>query len=711
MKQNGKPPSEQSPTESPQTMTIEQAVATAYQHWNAGQGAQAEHLCQQVLQAWPEHAAALHLMGLLAFTAGNRPLAIEYIQRACKAPSAPALFHSNLAEMLRQEGKLTEAEAAARQALVLDGQLAAGWTNLGIVLQEAGKLEESLEALRRALAMNPNGAENHNNLGNTLKRLDRLEEARAAYEAALQLKPGYAEARNNLAYLLNSLGQADAAMAEIRKAIEINPHYIDAYINAAAIALGQNAPEEGLRWLDNLASFAPQHAGGLAARARVLMACDRDAEAVAVARQSVVAAPESGEAAEDLAQALSTTGKTDEALASFDRAAALPCPQRESALIGKAALLDELGRTAEAQETLNAALQVNPYSARVLFNRTAGKKYAAGDGEIAQMEEVLASGKLLTRDDQLMLRFALGKAWLDVGDADKAFAHLAEGNRLKRSTFAYDAAATEHWMASVAEAFSAVTLERLAEGGDASEVPVFVVGLPRSGTTLIEQILAAHPKVHGAGELKVMQQITDRTAGPDGRIAGFPQMILGMQLQDVPKLGRYYLDRVRPKAPGAARIVDKMPANFLYAGLIHAILPKARIIHSMRGEADTCLSCYTKLFAGEQRFTYELSELGRFANAYKTLMAHWRSVLPAETFLEVRYEDVVDDLEGQAKRMIGFLGLDWDPACLAYYKNKRQIRTASLEQVRQPIYRSSVGRWKKYASHLGPLLQTLGMTP
>jgi hypothetical protein len=316
----------------------------------------------------------------------------------------------------------------------------------------------------------------------------------------------------------------------------------------------------------------------------------------------------------------------------------------------------------------------------------------------------------MARDDIIMLHFALGKAWLDAGDASRAFKHLDEGSRVKRATFAYDGNVAMQWMATVAEKFSAETMQRLAGNGDPSNVPVFVIGMPRSGTTLTEQILAAHPLVHGAGELKILQQIADRTAGPDGLPIGFPRLVEMMQPQDFAKLGKKYLDQITPKAPGAMRIVDKMPANFLYTGLIHLILPNARIVHCKRDAMDTCLSCYTKLFAGEQKFSYDQKELGQFYRVYEMQMEHWRKILPAENFIEVQYEEVVDDLETQAKRLISFIGLEWDSACLEFYKNKRQIRTASFEQVRKPIYRTSVGRWKPYAEYLAPLMETLGVT-
>jgi hypothetical protein len=191
---------------------------------------------------------------------------------------------------------------------------------------------------------------------------------------------------------------------------------------------------------------------------------------------------------------------------------------------------------------------------------------------------------------------------------------------------------------------------------------------------------------------------------------GFPGLLETLLPHDLAPLGRHYVEQVASQAPHRQRIVDKMPANFLYAGLIHLMLPNARIIDCRRDPVDTCLSCYTKLFAGEQKFAYDLRELGQFYRGYDSLMAHWRRLLPNDRLMEIRYEDVVDDLEGEARRMIAFLGLDWDDSCLAFHRTSRQIRTASLHQVRQPINRARVGRWKAYAGHLGPLLDSLGIT-
>jgi hypothetical protein len=264
----------------------------------------------------------------------------------------------------------------------------------------------------------------------------------------------------------------------------------------------------------------------------------------------------------------------------------------------------------------------------------------------------------------------------------------------------YSADATERSFAAVAAAFTPELLESRAGLGARSPAPIFVVGMPRSGTTLIEQILAAHPAVHGAGELRYMRRIIER-------ISDFPQGVATLDADTLKRLGEDYLSRLEALAGGKPRVVDKAPGNFVCAGLIRLILPDAKIIHARRDPVDTCLSCYTKLFADALNFTYDMTELGRYCRDYLKLMDYWRAVLPASHFLEVDYEAVVDDIEAEARRMLEFLELPWDPACLEFYRVERPVRTASVNQVRQPIYRSSSGRWRKHADALQPLLKTL----
>ncbi|PXW16884.1 tetratricopeptide repeat-containing sulfotransferase family protein [Paraburkholderia caballeronis] len=686
----------------PNPMSIADAMSRAHAHWNAGQANEAEIYCQRVLAAWPGQADALHLLGLMAHAYGNLDLAIDHLRQACMAPRAPAIYSSNLAEMYRRKGMLAEGEEAARRAVAMDPALVEGWNNLGILLQEAGKLEQSRDCLERVVALTPNVPQAHNNLANTYRRLARLDLAGPHYREALKLDPDYAEAHSNLAFLLTAQGQYEQAAAEARVAIELSPQLVDAYLNLADAEITRRRHGAALQALDALQSFAPQHPAGLMARAQALKQLERMDRALECARQAVALAPRSADAHHTLAQVLQALGETGEALAEFEQAAALPGAVAEEALIGRATLLMEAGRKAEATAAFDAALARFPGSARVLSSRADAKTFAPGDPDVGALEALLADGERRPLPDRMSAHFSLGKAYLDIGDAARAFSHLDQANRLKRSTFSYDSAATGQWMQRIADVVTPALLERLKGAGVQSDLPVFIVGMPRSGTTLAEQILSSHSAVTGAGELSTLRVIVEEHGG-------FPDAMGALTADEAARMGRAYLDRITPLARGSARLIDKMPGNFLYAGLIPLILPGARIIHCRRDAVDTCLSCYTKQFAGDQSFAYDQTELGEFYRYYERLMSHWAAVLPAGRYLELDYESVVDDLEGEARRLIGFLGLQWEDACLRFHDNQRVVRTASVNQVRRPIYSTSKGRWQRYASHLEPLLAALGV--
>lgn len=693
----------------PEQLSIPEALSRAHAHWNAGQADRAELLCQRVLAAWPGQADALHLLGLIAHAYGSLDVAIGYLREACKAPRAPAVFSANLAEMCRQKGLLGEAEQAARRAVAMDSALVAGWNNLGIVLQEAGRFDESLTCLEHVIALQPEWAEAHNNLGNTLRRLGRFDLAEPHYRRAIELKSEYPEAHSNLAFLLSSQGKYDEAAQEAQLALDLNPRFVEAYLNLAEVESARHRYDAALRVLDMLRAFAPRHPVALVAYARLLHKLERDTEALEFARQAVAGAPQSAEAHHMLATVLQARGETEEALAAFERAAQLPGTVAEEALLGRAMVLAEAGRKDEALAAFDQALEAFPASAAIRAARADARTFQAGDPDFAVLEAFVAQGERCALQDRIAVQFALGKAYLDIEDSARAFAHFDAGNRVKRASFVYDAEAGERWLKHIADIFTPALFEQLQGMGAASELPVFIVGMPRSGTTLIEQIIAAHPDVNGAGELSALRHVADAGGTFPERffaLAEGPREVAAHVLQ---QLGQEYLARTIPLAGGRARLVDKMPGNFVRAGLIPLILPGARIVHMRRDAVDTCLSCYTKLFAGDQPFAYDQEELGRFYRAYDRLMAHWRTVLPPERFIEVDYESVVDDVEHEARRLIEFLGLPWSDACLHFHRDRRVVRTASVNQVRQPIYGTSKGRWRAQAAYLGPLLAALGV--
>jgi tetratricopeptide (TPR) repeat protein len=683
-----------------QTIDVAKTIERARAAWAERRVDEAEMACRQVLAIWPGQTDAAYLLGLMAYTFGNLDLAIAHIREACRSPRAPAVYFSDLAEMCRQRGLLAEGEEAGRRAVALAPEFAAAWNNLGIVLQEMLKLDQSRVCLEQALALDPKNAEMLNNLANTYKRLGFAGEAEKRWTAALALKPDYAEAYSNLANLLNDQGEYERAEGAARRAIEINPRLVDAYVNLAAAHTVRHRHADALQALDALASFAPGHARGLAARALSLKELDRLDEALEAAKRAAVQAPESPEPHNAIGQVRQALGEFEPALAAYDRAAALAGPAQMDAIANRGALFVEFGRKAEAIKAAEEAAKAFPNVPGILFGQTELRRFERGDPQIGQMQTLLArEGNSLA--DRTTLHFGLGKAFLDIGDSEQAFRHYDEGNRLKRSTFAYDVEADERWMADIARVFSPALLADRAEAGARSQTPVFVVGMPRSGTTLIEQILASHPMVMGAGELRRLRTLVEE-------IDGFPASVPSMTDAQLKAAGEAYLAYIGPMAAGRRRVVDKMPSNFLFAGLIRIVLPEAKIIHSRREPADTCLSCYTKLFAGALAFAYDQTELGRFHRSYQRLMEHWRTTLPASHFLEVDYEAVVDDLEAEARRMLDFLGLSWDERVLRFHETERPVRTASVNQVREPIYRDSKGRWRKHAANLQPLLAVLG---
>jgi hypothetical protein len=299
----------------------------------------------------------------------------------------------------------------------------------------------------------------------------------------------------------------------------------------------------------------------------------------------------------------------------------------------------------------------------------------------------------------------LAKCYEDVGRFDEAFCQYSLGAKLKRSVVSYDAEAHDRKVDALIQMFDSAFLDNLRKLANPSLQPIFVLGMPRSGTTLTESIIAGHPLVYGAGELGHLQRIF-RIETAD-QVAQLKALLLAKPDEISRKIAQY-VARLDEHAPGSPRITDKMPANFLLLGLIHALLPNARIIHVARDAVDTCVSCFTRLFERSQYHSYDQVELGRYYNAYSRLMEHWAKLLPATAFHTVSYEALVNNPEAEARAMISYCGLDWDEACLEFHTAKRRVRTASVTQVRSPMYSSSVAKWKQYEGHLGPLLDTLG---
>jgi tetratricopeptide (TPR) repeat protein len=522
------------------------------------------------------------------------------------------------------------------------------WLKRGFAFAEAGNLLESCRCFEAAVRLDPNSADALNNLGVALQRLGKHDEAEARYRDSLLLSPGFIHALVNLVSLKTSLGFHQDALEIIEASDSESPEIL----NLKAEILGRL----GL-WTSSLAT------------------CNL----------SLVQVPRHSKTLHLKATALKELNRNEEALSAFDAAELANPSKAESIKVERAWLLAEMGRKDAALDALNDALQINPNLTAAWGHRSYLTRKVSRD-DLETMERILNRPE--TSDaDRMNLSFALVKAYLDNENGAKAFARLSEGNRLKRATIAYDPDAEERRAREIQAIFTQETLDRYAGLGNPSTQPIFVFGMPRSGTTLVEQILASHPAVFGGGEPTFLCDTISESAG----------------VVDIARLGRRYLDRIASVIPEPLPFVDKMPWNFLYAGLISLILPNARMIHCRRDPLDTCVSCYATLFTRGQEYSYDLTELGRYYWLYDRHMAHWRSILSSERFVEVEYESLVTHTETEVRALLDFCNLPWDPACLRFHETNRRVSSASLDQVRSPIYRSSLGRGQLLRPWLGVL--------
>lgn len=701
-KQKGLP----APGQQPQAMSIDQAMLRAAQLQSAGRLQEAERVIRAILQAKPDHAHALHLLGLVAYQAGQPAQAVDVIQRAIAAAPNEAVFHSNIAEMNRQLGRLHQAIQHGERAVALSPSMASGHSNLGIAYFDAGDDDKARACHERALAIEPRTPNSLNNLGSIARRAKDREAAVAWYRQALDHNPDYLEAASNLGAVLVELHRPDEAAPVLEQALQQRPQYPEALCNLGLARLKQErfADAEGL--LRRTLQLSPGYVEAMVGLARCLKETEAYPEAFSLIRGVLARFPDRPDAWFVLGSLHRDVEELDEAQAAFEKSLALE-PDSTDALIGLGNLRLEQGKLDDAEGLLNKAIDIDPNNAGARFHLVQVRKVKPGDANLAALEATLKQSTDAHPAKLISLHYALGKAYDDLKEWDKAFPHFLEGAKLKRAQLGFNAQEDAERTKRIETIFNADFMARMRAAGDSSDVPVFVLGMPRSGTTLTEQIIASHPDVHGAGELRDLMAVLHHAPGAGGP-GPYPDRLLQADKETITAWGAEYVRRLRARAPTAKRITDKMPANYFALGMIHLMLPKAKIIHVRRNAADTCVSCFTRLFNKQQDATYDLHELGLHYANYARLMAHWRRVLPASSFLEVQYEDIVADMEGQSRRLVDWCGLEWDDACLAFHKNERSVRTASVAQVRQPIYGNSVERWRHYEAYLEPLLSALG---
>ena len=621
-------------------------------------------------------------------------------------PTIDALVAEGNAFMAR--ARPTEALASYQRALALDPDCVPALNNRGVALRNLGRAADALASFGAALEIQPEHCDALNNRGNALVDLGQGDAALASFDKALTTGGRRARTLNNRGNALMKLGRAQEALANYEQALALEPRAADAHNNRGTALRELGRHEQALASFDQTLALLPGNAEALCNLGHTLLDLARPEDALAAYDLAIAGRPDYDQAHNGRGNALAKLGRETEALASYDRAIFF-APRAAAAYNNKGLALMQSGRVEEGGRLIEMAIALDEKSGLAFYNLSLSKRFEAGDEIISKMEAFAREAPLVDAAGRIYVHFALGKAYADTGRFDASFEHFARGNRLKRAQTDYDEASVLGAVTRTANIYSRGRMGRNGGHGDPSPIPVFVFGMPRSGTTLVEQILASHGEVHGAGEINDFELAVGELGRGRRGAPACPELSLDISGAQLDRLGANYVGRVRMAAPAARRIVNKMTENFRFAGLVALALPNARMIHVRRDPLDTCFSCFSTLFSELLPFTYGLCELGRYHRGYEGLMDHWRAALPPGMMLEVRYEDVIADLEGQSRRIIDHCGLEWDPRCLDFHRSERSVRTASFAQVRRPLYPTSVGRWRNYEAFLGPLIAALGV--
>lgn len=572
----------------------------------------------------------------------------------------------------------------------------------GLRLYQGKQFSAAVDCLQQARALAPGDPVLLNVLGKSLNNLGQLEAAADAFREAIQQRKHFAEAHNNLGHVLRAQGKLSDAADAFRTAASVDPGFAKAHKNLATIYQLQGKTRRAISSLRRGLELAPDDPLAQANLADLLLQRGHHGEALATYRMAVRLKPDFVDALIGLGAILQQEEQLDEALESYRRAFEL-APDNEAALYGLASVLELRGRYEEGLALARAAIETGDPGDDALVAYARLLRRVGNAREAIDLIEPVVAKRKGNRSTWPRLDFTLADLHDDVGEYDRAFFYYERANRGVETAF--EPEKHVEGVSALVNYFTEATMARLPRGSNVAEQPVFIVGMPRSGTTLVEQILAAHPAVHAGGELRTVFFMARDMSQRLGTDTPYPDCLDQITAEHLDDLAREYLAGIGTLKEGIQRITDKLPANFINLPLIELIFPKARIIHCKRDRLDTCLSCYFQNFKS-QSFSHRLEHIGVYYSQYARLMRHWKDVVRLP-ILDIQYETLVSSQEAESRRVMAFLELDWDPACLDFYRHDRIIKTTSYAQVRKPIYTTSIGRHRHYASHLAPLITSL----
>ncbi len=569
------------------------------------------------------------------------------------------------------KGNYTQAETVCGEILSHQPNNAAALHALGLSHYMVRRYDQAIEHMTKAIQFDDSNPQYFCNLGESLRRAQKPDRAIEMFEKALALKPEYRLAHLGMANVLRDLRRRPEAIARYRLALALDPCFAEAFHYLGVMFLEQDRKTEAIAYLRKAVSLK---SGYMEARLTLAGALDSDGQIVEAQEvyRAIIADDSNITAAHNnLANMLKSQGNIDEAIEHYEK-----------------------------------ALAIHPGNVQAHYNLSRARKAEPDDEDVSRMEAML--GEPGRQDgDKVNIHFTLGKIYDDLSRYDEAFAQFKSGNELDNRVPEFDIRTHGALVERLRGVFTKQLFARRQGFGSDSKRPIFIVGMPRSGTTLTEQVLASHPDVFGAGELDQISHLVNAIAAEISGSAAYPECAADLDAMTACRLGESYISYIRRLSDDSPRVTDKMPGNFMHLGFLALMLPNARIIHCRRQPMDSCLSCYFQHFTNPMPFSTAQESLAGYYRGYERIMTHWAEVLP-NPFLDVAYEDMVADHEGTCRKILDFCGLQWDDSCLQFHKTERNVKTASTWQVRQPLYNTSVARWRHFEKHLEPLKKALG---
>ena len=642
----------------------------------------------------------------IEFMKKNRPLRTEEICRDYLLQNSGCTDHLRLlSNALMKQNRLPEAEEQLRFALSLDAEFPQLHEDLGSVLALQSKFSEAIPEFERAIELQPALPLAHKKLGQALVAAGRGKDADEAFQVYIDSDEDRATIMKGVELLRTK--QLDDAVAVFQSVLKRNPDSVNAmrYL-AVCYWQGKTKLDDAEALLRRATQLAKDYLGAWLILGALLLERNKNVEAIAAYQQATKLNPKNPESWAGLGSAFSVAMYPDKSVEAYAKSIELN-PKVAGVQMGYAHALKTVGRQADALIAYRAAIAAKPDFGEVYWSMANLKIFKFEPQELADMQQQLQREDLSESAD-IHFRFALGKAFEDEKEYDKAWHHYHTGNQRQRMTVAHEPIEMENRHAAVKAVFNRDFIaERANQGFDAADA-ILIVGLPRSGSTLVEQILASHSQVEGTAELPVLGKLSQSIGRYRTDGVAYPEAVSQLRKKDLRAYGQQYIEESRRyRVTDKPIFTDKLPNNFPFVGLMHLILPNTKVINARRHPFDSCLGGYKQLFGQGQNFTYDMLDLAHYYKQYDAMMKYWHDVLPGKV-LDVHYEVTVTDLESQVRRILDHCGLPFEESCVRFHETERAVKTASSEQVRQPIYTGALGTWRRYEKHLGLWQDQLG---